>query len=303
MSSYRTTLKADSLLLLTAIIWGTAFVAQRAGMQVIGPFAYSATRFAIGALSLVPLLLISRRRARASGRPGPDRLPLPVRAAWAALAGVVLCIGANLQQVGLVYTTAGNAGFITSFYVILVPIIGCFLGHAAGWRIWSGALAALAGLYILCVGTGFSMAPGDLLVLAGALFWAGHILLINHLVTRMDALEIATGQFATCAVLSGIVALLREPAAFSGVGAAAGPILYGGLMSIGVAYTLQIVAQKSAHPAHASIILSMEALFASVAGVLLLNEPLTWRLLLGGTLMLAGMVVSQLAPAPRSQPG
>jgi drug/metabolite transporter (DMT)-like permease len=170
-------------------------------------------------------------------------------------------------------------------------------GRSSSLRIWAGAALALAGLYVLCIGAGFTMAPGDILEFVGAFFWAGHILLINRLVSRMEALEIAVGQFATCAVLCWAVAMAREPAPFAGLVPAAIPILYCGLLSTGVAYTLQIVAQKTAHPAHASIILSMEALFAGLGGVLLLKEPLTARLVTGGVLMLAGMVLSQLGPS------
>jgi drug/metabolite transporter (DMT)-like permease len=285
------TLKADGLLLLTALIWGLAFVAQRTGMQSIGPFAYNGVRFALGAAVLTPLLVLGQRR-----RTEPAALPLSARIGWSALAGLILFAGASFQQVGLVTTTAANAGFITSLYVILVPLVGACLGRPAGLRIWAGALLAVVGLFILSVGAGFTMAPGDLLQLLGALFWTAHILLIERLVARLPALEIAVGQFATCAALSLAVALVREPAPFEGLVPAAIPILYGGLLSIGVAYTLQIVAQKTAHPAHASIILSMEALFAAIGGVLLLHEPLTLRLALGGALMLAGMVISQLEP-------
>jgi len=298
MRPSRDTLQADGLLLLTAVIWGFAFVAQRSGMEVIGPFAFGATRFALGAVSLLPLLVLSRRRGAAP--PFPPLSPAR-RAGWAALAGLVLFAGASLQQVGLVHTTAANAGFITSLYVILVPVVGAFLGRVSGARIWLGALLAVVGLYVLSIGEGFTMAPGDLLELAGAFFWAGHILLINRLAPRMGALEIAVGQFATCALLSLGAALLWEPAPFAGVGAAAWPILYGGLLSIGVAYTLQIVAQQTAHPAHASIIMSLEALFAGVGGVLLLGEPLTPRLAVGGGLMLTGVIVSQLEPARPSR--
>jgi drug/metabolite transporter (DMT)-like permease len=289
------TLKTDALLLLTAAIWGFAFVAQRSGMAVIGPYAFNAARFALGAVVLLPLLVLNRRRERRNG----FAVPLPAagrRLGWAVLAGLVLFFASNLQQVGMVYTTAGNAGFITCLYVVLVPLLGLAGGRSHGWQVWAGAGLALAGLYSLCVGTGFRMAPGDLLELVGAFFWAGHILLINRLAGRMAALEIAVGQFATCALLSLAMALLREPAPFSALGSAALPILYAGLLSTGVAYTLQIVAQKTAHPAHVSIILSMEALFAGIGGVLLLDEPLSRRLLAGGLLMFAGMVVSQMEP-------
>ncbi len=304
MANRTSTLQADGLLLLTAAIWGIAFVAQRSGMEDIGPFAYGAARFALGAASLVPLLVfLKRRRSATPARPRA----LAWRVRGAGLAGLVLFAAASLQQVGLVHTTAGNAGFITCLYVILVPVVGALRGKAGGARLWISAALALAGLYLIGVGDGLTLARGDLLVLLGAFFWTGHILLITWLVARMEALEIAFGQFVTCAALSLVAALLLEPDPFAGAGPAAVPILYGGLLSIGVAYTLQIVAQRTAHPAHASIILSMEALFAGVGGVLLLGEPLTARLVLGGGLMLAGMIVSQLEPrraAPRQvEPG
>jgi drug/metabolite transporter (DMT)-like permease len=302
----RRALRADALLLTTAIIWGFAFVAQRRGMEFIGPFAYNGVRFALGAVSLLPLLLVTRRAAaRAAGsaarlsavRPSAARLSTARRLAWSLVVGLVLFTAANLQQVGLVTTSAGNAGFITGLYVVLVPLAGHFLGRPSGPRAWLGALVAVAGLYVLSVGDGFQVAPGDALEFLGALFWTAHILVINRLVSRMAALEIAVGQFATVSVLSLAVAVVHEPDPFAGVGPAAIPILYGGLLSIGVAYTLQIVAQKTAHPAHASIILSMEGLFAAIGGVLLIAEPLTARLVAGGALMLTGLVLSQLEPA------
>jgi drug/metabolite transporter (DMT)-like permease len=295
MKSFWGTFRADVLLLLTAIIWGFAFVAQRSSVTVIGPFAYNAARFALGALALAPLLWLGRLRKT---RPARRGFGAGRKAAWAALAGVVLFVAANLQQIGMITTTAGNAGFITCLYVILVPVMSFCSGRSSSLRIWIGAALALCGLYVLCIGVGFTMAPGDILEFVGAFFWAGHILLINRLVSRMEALEIAVGQFAVCAALCWAVAMAREPAPFAGLVPAAIPILYCGLLSTGVAYTLQIVAQKTAHPAHASIILSMEALFASIGGVLLLKEPLTLRLLAGGVLMLAGMVLSQLGPRP-----
>jgi drug/metabolite transporter (DMT)-like permease len=290
--------QADGLLLLTAMIWGFAFVAQRSGMAVIGPLAYSGVRFVLGTLILVPVWRLLRHQAIKTGQTRLSRSLTPGQR-WLniSIAGVILFIGANLQQIGLVYTTAANAGFITCFYVVLVPIVGIFIGHPASWRVWLGAILALIGLYILSVGGGFVISPGDVLVLIGAFVWTAHILVINRLASRMDALEIAVGQFAVCAVLSLGAALIFEPHPFDGVAAAAIPILYGGIFSIGVAFTLQIVAQKSAHPARASIIMSMEALFAGIGGVLILGEPLTLRLLAGGLAMLAGMILAQLEPA------
>ena len=286
-------IKSDGLLLLVAVIWGFAFVAQRSGMEVIGPFAFSGVRFALGAVSLLPVLMIQRRR---QARNGSIRLSPVRRLMWAVTAGTALFIAVSLQQVGLVKTTAGNAGFITCLYVVLVPMVGIFLGRATGLRIWIGAALALIGLYILSIGAGFKFAPGDLLEFIGAFFWAAHILVIGQVGSRVDAVELSVGQFATCSVLSLITAVIFEPNAFAGVRPALIPILYGGLMSTGVAYTLQVVAQRKAHPAHASIILSMEALFAAIGGVMFLHEPVTARLLAGGLLMFAGMLCSQLEP-------
>ncbi len=295
MKLVKGTIKADGLLLLVAIIWGFAFVAQRSGMEVIGPYAFNAARFALGALSLVPILVLQRQRERRKRlEPTIPRLQPWARAGWGLLAGTVLFIAASLQQIGLVTTTAGNAGFITCLYVVLVPLVGFALGRTSGVRIWVGAVVALAGLYILSIGSGFTLAPGDLYELIGAFFWTAHILLIDRVGTRVDALELSIGQFATCAALSVVTALVREPDAFAGLVPALVPILYGGLLSVGVAYTLQVVAQRTAHPAHASIILSMEALFAAIGGVLLLSEALTTRLVVGGLLMLVGMICSQL---------
>lgn len=298
--------QADALLLLTSMIWGFAFVAQRSGMAVIGPLAYSGVRFALGTLILIPVWFLVRRQAIKSGQTRLSRSLSPGQR-WLniLLAGVILFVGSNLQQMGMVYTTASNAGFITCFYVVLVPIVGIFIGHPATWRVWTGALLALGGLYVLSVGGEFSISVGDMLVLIGAFVWTAHILVINRLASRMDALEIALGQFAVCAVLSLASAMVFEPRPFEGVAAAAIPILYGGIFSIGIAFTLQVIAQKRAHPARASIIMSMEALFAGIGGVLILGEALTLRLVIGGLAMLAGMILAQLEPskpAPAKEP-
>jgi drug/metabolite transporter (DMT)-like permease len=290
----RTALKADGLLLLTAAIWGAAFSAQRSGMESIGPFAFNAVRYAVGALSVLPLLLFSRYRARRAGPSGGPRPRLRLKLAYVGITGAVLFCGTSLQQAGLVTTTAGNAGFITALYVVLVPLVGIAFGKRSGKLIWVGAVLALAGLYILSVGSGFTVSRGDLLELVGAIFWTFHILVVGRFGTRMDGLELAVGQFLTASVLSLAGALAFEPRAFAGTLSAAVPILYGGVCSTGIAFTLQIFAQKEAHPAHASIIMSLESLFAAIGGIILLGEPLTGRLAIGGALMLAGTIISQL---------
>jgi len=284
--------RSDSLLLLTALIWGFAFVAQRVGMAHVGSFTFTGVRFALGCLVLLPLVLRARPRAAGVSDPGPRKGPGLL---WGgALAGVALFAGASLQQVGLVHTTAGNAGFITGLYVVIVPLLGLLIGHRTNVGSWVGALLAAVGLYLLSVTEGFTIAFGDLLEVAGAVCWAGHVLIIGWLSPRTDATRLAFVQFAVCALLSLFTAALTESVQLSGLVRAAVPIFYGGAFSVGVAYTLQIVAQRHAHPAHASILLSLEAVFAALGGWLLLGETLSPRGLLGCALMLSGMLLSQL---------
>ena len=293
------TLKAEMLLLLAAIIWGFAFVAQRVGMDHVGPFTYNGVRFMLGALSLLPLLWLGRRSA-APISPGGWRPIL----GGGLLAGLILFAGASLQQVGIVYTTAGKAGFITGLYVVIVPLLGLLWGHRTPWSTWIGAALALAGLYLLTLTDDLTLAEGDGLVLIGALFWAAHVLVIGWLSGRhIEPVLLACLQFVVCAVLSLATAAATETVTLAGLWGGAMPILYGGLLSVGVAYTLQVVAQRDAPPAHAAIILSLETVFAALGGWLLLNEILSGRGLIGCTLMFAGMLLSQqglgqAAPSP-----
>jgi drug/metabolite transporter (DMT)-like permease len=287
------TLKSDALLMLTATIWGFAFVAQRVGMEHVGPFTFNGVRFALGSLSLVPLMLLKRKNPSAVALlvPPADRKTV----VWGgALAGCALFMGASLQQVGLVYTTAGNAGFITGLYVVIVPILGLLWRQRPDLGTWIGAVLAAAGLYLLSVTAAFRIAFGDLLVLVGAFFWAVHVLIIGWLSPRIESILLACIQFAVCALLSLITAAALETTTLQGLMDAALPILYGGLLSVGVAYTLQVVAQRDARPAHAAIILSLESVFAALGGWLLLGELLSTRGLTGCGLMLAGMLLSQL---------
>jgi len=287
------TLKSDALLMLTATIWGFAFVAQRVGMEYVGPFTFNGVRFALGSLSLVPLMLLKRKNpsAIAALLPPADRQTV----AWGgALAGLVLFMGASLQQSGLVHTTAGNAGFITGLYVVIVPLLGLFWRQRPDLGTWIGALLAAAGLYLLSVTAAFEIAFGDLLVLVGAFFWAAHVLIIGWLSPRIESIQLACIQFAVCSLLSLITAAALETMTLQGLMGAALPILYGGLLSVGVAYTLQVVAQRDARPAHAAIILSLESVFAALGGWLLLGELLSARALVGCSLMMAGMLLSQL---------
>jgi drug/metabolite transporter (DMT)-like permease len=284
------TLKSDSLLLVAAFLWGTTFVAQRMGMDHIGPMTYNALRFALGALTLVPvLLLLNPAGAARHPTPGP-RLLL-----WGGgLAGLALFGGASMQQMGLLYTTASKAAFITNLYVMLVPILGLVLGQRCGLSVWAGAVLSMAGLYLLSVTESFTLGRGDVLELAGAFFWAIHVHLIGYLAKRANPLHVAGLQFLACSALSLLAALLFEPVALSGIRAAAIPILYGGILSAGVAFTLQVFCQRTSPPSHAAIVMSFETVFAALAGYALLHERLGPRDLAGCLLMFTGLLVVQL---------
>lgn len=287
------TLRSDLMLLLTAAIWGFAFVAQRLGMEHVGPFTFNASRFFLGALSLLPLLLIFKPEVKAVDHTAKKPISL-----WlgGAMAGTLLFMGAALQQVGLQYTTAGKAGFITGLYIILVPMLALFWGQRTGRNTWFGALLAVVGLYLLSINDDFSLSYGDLLQLIGAFFWAGHVLMIGWLSPQLDAIRLSIAQFFTCGVISLIAAFATETPSFADVAAGWQPIAYAGLLSVGVAYTLQVVAQKNTPASHAAIILSLEAVFAVIGGYLMLNELLSLKALIGCGLMLAGMLISQINP-------
>jgi drug/metabolite transporter (DMT)-like permease len=282
-------LRSDIILLLAAIIWGFAFVAQRVGMEYVGPFTYNGVRFTLGTLVLIPFLFTGKKFT-----PKDHLLVISRKKIILGVicTGILLFIGVGLQQIGLKTTTAGKAGFITGLYVVFVPIVGIFLGHRTNLYTWLGALLSATGLYLLSIKSGFRIEHGDLLVLCCAVVFTFHVLLIGWLSPRMNSFHLAMGQFAICAMLNLIVAFSIEPVDTGKIVEAAIPILYGGILSVGIAYTLQVVAQKDAHPAYASIILSMEAAFAALGGWMILHETLSLRSLTGCFLMLAGMMAN-----------
>jgi drug/metabolite transporter (DMT)-like permease len=290
----KTALKADLLLIVTSIIWGFAFVAQRVGMDFIGPFTYNGVRFALGSISLIPLIMYfnqPHRNQPARAQRNADRL---VFILGSLAAGSILFIGASLQQMGMQYTTAGKAGFLTGLYVVLVPIVGIVLGHSTKLPTWLGAILAVIGMYILSAPDRLGqMNPGDLLVIASAFFWTFHVLLIDNLSKRLDPIQLSAAQFAFCALYSLIAALVLEQPSLEAILRAAVPILYGGLGSVGIAYTLQVVAQRDAPPAHSSIIMCLEGVFATLGGILILAEPAGLRSIGGSGLMLLGMLATQ----------
>lgn len=281
-------IKSNLLLLLAAAIWGFAFVAQRVGMQHVGPFTFNGVRFLLGSLSLIPLIFYFRDYEDSLGTKRKSAV-LP-----GIVAGTVLFAGASLQQVGLQYTTAGKAAFVTCLYIVLVPVMGILLKQSTGRGTWIGCILALAGLYFLCIRESASLQFGDTLELIGAIFWSIHILIIGRFSRQVDVLKLSCFQFLTCSILSLITAVVTETIAVPNLLAAAVPILYGGLCSVGIAYTLQVVGQTYAPPAHAAIILSMETVFAVIGGFLLLGERMAGQEILGCLLMLTGMLISQL---------
>lgn len=285
---------SNLLLLLTAMIWGFAFVAQRVGMEYIGPFTYNAVRFALGGLSLYPLIFYLKGKNR--NEPQEKHLFVRQKRVGGLLLGVVLFLAASLQQVGLQYTTAGKSGFITGLYVVFVPLVGVFFRHKTSLFLWIAVVLASIGMYLLSVTSLGTFSYGDMLTVFSALFWTVHVLLTGYLSPKMDSIKLAQRQFFVCALLCSIVAVFVETVDFSQIIRAYIPILYGGLLSVGVAYTLQVVVQKTAHPTYSAVILSLESLFAAIGGWIILNETLSLRSLIGCGLMLAGMMIAQIRP-------
>ena len=279
---------ANTLLLITAAIWGFGFVAQVMGMNYLDPYAFIGLRFLLGAVSLIPVIYFVHKR-----------MPFEVtnkRELWlgCAVLGVILFTAGSLQQVGLLYTTASNAGFITGTYMVIVPILGLILKYQTGVNTWLGCFLAAFGLYLLSVKEGLTMGYGDGLQLLGAVFWAAHIMAIDHFIKRSPALLLAFGQFLMCGILALCVSSVLETTTFEAVANAVNVLIYAGIITVGVAYTLQVVAQNDTKPTHAAIILSLEAVFGAVGGAVLLDEALSQREMLGCAIMLCGMIVSQV---------
>ncbi len=282
---------SELLLFITALIWGLSFVAQRKGMEFVGPFIFNGIRFGLGSLSLLPLLFfIDRKKDKEinNKKPGISLLH------GGFYLGIVLFAGASLQQIGIINTTAGNAGFITSLYVVFTPLLGLFFKHKPTKQVWAGIILATAGLYFLSVSGSFAVSSGDILVFISAIFFAAHVLLVAWLSPKFNVIKISIIQFSITSILSLIIAIITEEIIWNNIKSAAIPILYGGIMSVGVAYTLQIFGQRKAIPSHAAIILSFEALFAAIGGWLILNEFFTLREVGGCVLMLLGIITAQL---------
>ena len=280
-------------MLLAAAIWGFAFVAQREGMETMGPFLFNAARFFIGSAVLFPLVWYLSKKNKTPKNKETSTKKLLIAG---TIAGLFLFLASSFQQVGIQYTTAGKAGFITGLYIFFVPLIGIFFGQRTGSGTWLGAFIAVIGLYLLSINNDFSIARGDLLQLICAVFFAAHILVVGYVAKRMDPLKLSLIQYVVSGVLSFFIAIAIELITWQMIVDTAIPLLYAGVMSIGVGYTLQVVAQQHAKSSHAAIILGLEGAFAVLGGWLILDENLSTRGLIGCGLMLSGMFLSQLLP-------
>lgn len=288
-------LKNSLLLLLTATIWGFAFVAQSVGMDYVGAFTFNSVRSLIGSLVLIPVILILNGQKPAD--PKTDLSKKENRRTLITggiLCGIFLCLASNFQQFGIKYTTVGKAGFITACYIVIVPVLGLFLKQKCGPFIWAAVVMAVIGLYLLCIKDGFSIGTGDILVMICALLFSIHILVIDHFSPMVDGVKMSCIQFLVCGILSGIPALLLEKPAVSAILAAWQPILYAGILSCGVAYTLQIIGQKNMNPTVASLILSLESCISVLAGWLILKQQLSLREFAGCAVMFAAIILAQL---------
>ena len=297
MKKETSTLKNSLLLLLTATIWGVAFVAQSVSMDYIGGFTFNAIRNIIGAITLVPVILIfSKQDPAADQNPADRQKARKTLITGGICCGILLCLSSNFQQFGTKYTTVGKAGFITACYIIIVPIIGIFLKKKCSPFIWIAVLLSLGGLYLLCIipGEGFSIGKGDTLVLICAVLFSFHILTVDHFSPLVDGVKMSCIQFLVCGILSGIPALIFENPNITNILQAWMPILYAGILSCGVAYTLQIVGQKGMNPTVASLIMSLESCISVSPGWLILGQNLSSRELFGCVLMCGAIMLAQL---------
>ena len=295
-------LRSSALLLLTACIWGVAFVAQSVGMEYVGPFTFNFVRSILGGLVLIPCIFFLKRKKKAKAEKVSEEEKKAQRKTLLAggiCCGVALCLASNFQQIGIQYTTVGKAGFITACYIVIVPVIGLFIKKKCSPMIWLSVLLAVVGLYLLCINEQFSIGYGDILVFVCAILFSVHILIVDYFSPKVDGVKMSCIQFLVCGLLSGIAMLFAEQPQLSAVLLAWKPIAYAGIMSCGVGYTLQIVGQKGMDPTIASLILSLESCISVLAGWLLLGQTLSIREGLGCVAMFAAIILAQL-PAKES---
>lgn len=288
---------SKAMLLLTGLIWGVAFVAQSEGMNYVGAFTFNCCRFMIGGVMLIPCIFFLRSiGAGENGHVsrGQRQQQRHMAVIGGICCGLVICVASTLQQMGIAQTTVGKAGFITALYIVIVPVLGLFLGKSTGLNTWLSVAIAAVGMYLLCITEGFSIGRGDFLVFLCAIGFSVHILVIDYFSPKADGVVISCIQFFTAGIISGILMFLYEKPSWEAIRAAWAPVLYAGVFSCGVAYTLQVVAQKNVDPTVASLILSLESVFSLLAGWLILGQKLSARELVGCVLVFVAIVLAHI---------
>ena len=284
-------MKNNVLLVLTALIWGCAFVAQSMGMDYVGPFTFNMARFLIGAVVLLPVIWFMDRQRKTGAEKGAGQKTLII---GGICCGIALAVASTLQQWGILFTTVGKAGFITAMYIVIVPLLGIFIGKKVRPLIIGCVAIAVVGFYFLCMTESLRLGLGDFLVLLCAIAFSIHILVIDHFSPKVDGVKMSAIQFLTAAIISAVPTLLWEQPVFTEILQAWQPVLYAGVMSCGVAYTLQIIAQKNADPTVASLLLSLESVFSVLAGWVLLGQRLSFKELFGCVLIFCAIILAQL---------
>lgn len=297
--------RSSLLLFLAASIWGVAFVAQSVGMDYMGPFTFNGARSLIGGIVLLPLIAVRERSRKKNGGeaepPEKKKARRKVTLLGGCCCGLAICTASMFQQYGIQYTTVGKAGFITTLYIIIVPIMGLFFGKKVRRIVWAGAALAAAGMYLLCVNETLSLNKGDLLVFLCAVIFSVHILVIDYFSPKADGVKLSCIQFFVAGILCTIGAFLLETPSWDALVSGAVPVLYAGVMSCGVAYTLQIIGQRNLDPTVASLILSLESVVSVLAGWVILDQTMNGKEIFGCVLVFAAVILVQL-PGKKPQP-
>lgn len=290
MEQKKTSIQSSLMLFLAAVIWGVAFVAQSVGMDYMGPFTFNGTRFLIGGIVLLPVIWYRDKNKKGQEAPADKKTLLT----GGICCGLFLCVASLLQQFGILYTTVGKAGFLTTLYIIIVPVCGIFLHKKIGAKVWIGAVIAVVGMYLLCMSGGFTVSRGDALVLLCALTFSGHILVVDYFSPKMDSVKLSCIQFLTSGVICTVLAFVLETPSLGALLSGWLPVLYAGVLSCGVAYTLQVVGQKNVEPTIASLLLSLESVVSVLAGWVILGQKLSARELAGCALVFAAVILVQM---------
>lgn len=287
-------IKSSLILLLTATIWGVAFVAQSVGMEYIGPFTFNAIRCVLGGLVLIPVILVLKKK-KETGAENQEKEDKKTLWAGGIACGVILCIASNLQQFGIMEASVGKSGFFTALYIVMIPVIGIFIGKRPGIKLWFCVALAVVGMYLLCMKDGsFTIERADIMLLLCALAFSFHILVVDYFSPKVDSVKMSCIQFFVCGVLSAVGMLFTETPDISNIQAAWLPLLYAGLLSCGVGYTLQIVGQKGINPVIASLIMSLESVISALAGWVILGQVLSPKEILGCVLMFVAIIITQI---------